>query len=86
MHLEELAQTLRDAIDVTRKLGIRYLWVDALCIIQDNVTDKSREIERMGKVYKNATVTIAAASASRVSEGFLYPETPSFMQASLPHA
>jgi hypothetical protein len=56
---------------VTRDLGIRYLWVDSLCIAQDDEADKSEEIKNMGRIYKNAAVTIAAASTTSVHDGFL---------------
>jgi len=69
--LDNLSQTVRDAVEVTRSLGLPYLWVDALCIIQDDEDDKSREIELMATIYKNAAVTIAALSASGTTEGFL---------------
>jgi len=74
--LEKLPITILNAVEVTRKLGIKYLWVDPLCIIQDSVTDKRRKIECMGIIYKNATVTIDAANASGVSEGFLAVQKP----------
>ena len=66
-----LPQTLQDAIFVTQNLGINYLWIDALCIIQDSAADKAVEIGRMAQVYGNATVTIAATRANAVWEGFL---------------
>lgn len=66
-----LPRTIQDAIEATRRLGIRFLWVDALCIIQDRPADKEREIQNMGHIYKHATVTIAAAAAKTSSEGFL---------------
>jgi hypothetical protein len=68
---ELFPKTIKDAMVVTRKLGIRYLWVDALCIIQDDDNDKRQEIDSMGEVYKNSTVTISAAKAKRVADGFL---------------
>ncbi|KAM7209818.1 HET domain containing protein [Rhypophila decipiens] len=68
---KSLPQTIQDAVTVTRRLGFRYLWVDALCIIQDDQTDISTEISSMGLIYKNATLTIAAASATTVKDGFL---------------
>jgi len=67
----QFPQTIRDAIEVTRKLGFRFLWIDSICIIQDSDSDKEYEINRMSTVYKNATVTIAAAVASTANEGFL---------------
>ncbi|KAH8649308.1 heterokaryon incompatibility protein-domain-containing protein, partial [Xylariales sp. PMI_506] len=66
-----LPKTIRDSIVATRKLGIKYLWVDSLCIIQDSVEDKDKEIVGMAKVYKNATITISAAAATDCGEGFL---------------
>ncbi len=69
--LSSLPLTLQDAVRVTRKMGHRYLWIDALCIVQDSHEDKGREIQRMGSIYKNASLTISAATASAVSQGFL---------------
>jgi hypothetical protein len=66
-----LPKTIQDAIKVTRKLGIQFLWIDALCIIQDSRIDKSKEINSMGQIYKNATLTIAAAVPDCVYKGFL---------------
>ncbi|KAK3347107.1 heterokaryon incompatibility protein-domain-containing protein [Lasiosphaeria hispida] len=64
-----LGQTLRDAIKVTKDIGIRYLWVDALCIIQDDAADKERCISRMSDIYGNATITVIASTNSRPAEG-----------------
>jgi hypothetical protein len=64
--LENLPQTIRDAIEVTKKLGFRYLWVDALCILQDDQKDKRLEIEAMGNIYRNATLTVAASDSKGV--------------------
>jgi hypothetical protein len=61
---EQAPETFRDAIRVTRKLGFRYLWIDSLCIIQV-------ESSRMGDVYGNSYLTIAASSAYSDSERFL---------------
>ncbi|KAF4632651.1 hypothetical protein G7Y89_g5472 [Cudoniella acicularis] len=67
----QLPPTIKDAVTVTRGLGIRFLWVDALCIVQDDEADKTEQIKVMGRIYKTAAVTIAAASAASVHEGFL---------------
>jgi hypothetical protein len=67
----KLPNTLQDAMIVAYKVGIRYLWVDCLCIIQDDPADVTREIARMSQIYQNAVFTISAASAASVHEGFL---------------
>jgi Heterokaryon incompatibility protein (HET) len=69
--VEDLPNTLRDAVKLTQRLGLSYLWVDALCIIQDNDIDKAIEISRMGSIYENAAVTIASTRTKGVSESFL---------------
>ena len=63
--------TFRDAISITRLLDLRYLWIDSLCIIQHNTADWSQEAVRMGSVYANAYLTIAAANAQDDNDGFL---------------
>jgi hypothetical protein len=68
-----LPETLQHAILVTRRLGIRYLWVDSLCIIQDDPEDISKEVSLMPEYYENSFVTICAASANNCTQGFLQP-------------
>ncbi|KAI1386674.1 heterokaryon incompatibility protein-domain-containing protein [Hypoxylon trugodes] len=71
--LSLLPRTIRDAVEVTRDLGILYLWVDTLCIIQgeDETArdDWHSEVNRMHEVYRGAYVTISAASASNADGG-----------------
>jgi Heterokaryon incompatibility protein (HET) len=74
--ISETPATFRDAICVTRRLNIRYLWIDALCIIQDSEVDKAVEMATMDQVYHNATVTIAAANVEGCSESFLATWVP----------
>lgn len=66
-----LPKTILDAIEVCQKVGIRYLWVDSLCIVQNDNSDKLDQVAKMGLIYKNSTVTIVAASAEKVTDGFL---------------
>ncbi|EIW58184.1 HET-domain-containing protein, partial [Trametes versicolor FP-101664 SS1] len=66
-----LPKTIRDAIRVTHALGFQYLWADCLCIIQDSDEDKRHELACMHYIYRYAHLTIIAASARTVSEGFL---------------
>lgn len=79
-----LPQTIQDAITVTANLGLRYLWVDSLCIIQDSTTDKRKEIANMRQIFRNALVTISAASAASVFDGFLQPRSPPVPSVSIP--
>jgi hypothetical protein len=74
--LSRLPQTLQDAIITTSELGLRYIWVDCLCIIQDDPEDVAREISKMADIFSQATVTISAASARTVHDGFLRPQSP----------
>jgi hypothetical protein len=73
---EEQAQTIKDAIKVCQSIGLQYLWVDALCIVQNDLNDKSVEIAKMPSIYGSATVTIAAARSSSASDGFLSARYP----------
>jgi hypothetical protein len=69
--LEDLPRTLQDAVQVCMQLKIRYLWIDALCIIQDDKNDVAREISQMGLIYNRAALVIAASRAKSVYDGFL---------------
>ncbi|TVY80471.1 hypothetical protein LSUE1_G005409 [Lachnellula suecica] len=69
--LELLPHTFRDAIAVTRSLGYRYLWIDSICIIQDDGTDWERECQRMCAVFENTVVTISALRACEGDGGLL---------------
>lgn len=64
-----IPSTVRDAMDFTRQLGMRYLWVDTLCIIQDDPEDAGRLIAAMDDVYANATATLIAASGTDADAG-----------------
>jgi hypothetical protein len=68
-----LPKTAQDAISVCRYLGIKYLWIDALCIVQQepNLADFKAEAPRMCDYYTNAYLTLIARSASDCAEGFL---------------
>ena len=70
-----LPKSIQDAIHVTRELGLRYLWIDSLCILQDSPDDKAKEISQMRHVFRDAFVTILAASATNCNAGFLNRET-----------
>lgn len=64
-----LPRTVCDAIEATAELGIRYLWVDNLCIVQDDVEEKMLQIARMGEIYEHATMVIAAIAGDHADYG-----------------
>jgi len=72
--LSALSNTFHDAVTVVRKLGLRYLWIDSLCIIQDHPTDWETEAAKMGTVYREAYLVIAAAYSASGAGGCLRAE------------
>ncbi|PIL23225.1 hypothetical protein GSI_14534 [Ganoderma sinense ZZ0214-1] len=66
-----IPQTIRDAITVTNGLDMRYIWIDAFCIIQDSDEDKIKELVKMGDIYRDAYFTVIASSSPEGNAGFL---------------
>ncbi|RSL54242.1 hypothetical protein CEP54_009979 [Fusarium duplospermum] len=64
-----LAATFRDAITITRNLGIQYLWIDSLCIIQDSRDDWEQESNKMGPVFRESTLALFAAASKSSNDG-----------------
>jgi hypothetical protein len=74
-----LPRAFQEAVALTRALGIQYLWIDSLCLIQDDVQAKLEESVRMDEIFGNAFLTIAATSATDSSSEPLFPtKTPPF--------
>jgi len=71
--MESLPKTFQDAVIITRKLGIEYLWIDSLCILQDSEEDWNREAAKMALVYSGATVVISADAARSSADGCFGP-------------
>ncbi|KAK4169669.1 heterokaryon incompatibility protein-domain-containing protein [Cladorrhinum sp. PSN259] len=67
----DLPQTYKDAILVTSTLGIQFLWIDALCIIQGDQKDWELHASVMANIYGSATLVISALGASDVTQGFI---------------
>jgi len=94
-----MPKNFQDAVTVVRKLGLRYLWIDSLCILQDSTEDWERESAVMGQIYHRSTLTIMAATESRLRapsttpsgseierEGFLHrTEAPRWPTVKLPY-
>ena len=62
--IDILGQTLLDALELTQRLGEKYLWCDQLCIVQDDSKEKVGQISQMGLIYAQALLTIVAAGGS----------------------
>ena len=72
-----LPKTFRDAISVTRALKIRYIWIDSLCIVQDDSEDWEVEAAKMASIYEGSFLTIAAVDSPNSNGGlFLDSITP----------
>lgn len=67
----EMPPNFSDAVIITRRLGFRYLWIDSLCIVQDSKSDWETESQKMGRIYTNAALTLAAAAATSSEGGML---------------
>jgi hypothetical protein len=74
--LEDLPETIQDAIRVTHSLAQRFLWVDSLCIIQDCKDDWAVESRQMCAIYQSALCTIAAEGAQNSKEGIFVTRNP----------
>ena len=72
----DLPRTFRDAIDLTRRLEARYIWIDALCIIQDSEEDWAREAARMGDIYSDSYLNICATSSTDGHGGLFHARNP----------
>lgn len=82
IHASQLPATLRDAVKVTIGLGRSLIWIDSLCIIQDDEDDWNREAGKMSTVYAQSLVTIIASSAASSISGFLETEREQSIQVS----
>lgn len=65
------SKSVQDAIEITRELGERYLWVDTLCIPQDNDAERKNTIHAMNHIYENAKLTIVACDGEDANSGIL---------------
>lgn len=68
--LQSLAKTFLDAVLLTKALGIRYLWIDSLCILQDIEEDWEEQSSQMATIYSNSYLTPAASHSADSSVGF----------------
>jgi hypothetical protein len=67
----DLPANFQDAITITRRLGIQYLWIDSLCIVQDSKQDWEEQSKKMGSIYRDSTITISALASEGSKTGIL---------------
>lgn len=74
--IESLPKTFRDSLFVARKLGLRYIWIDSICIIQDDPNDWLNEASQMHEVYANSLCNICATGSQDSSGGLFVDRDP----------
>lgn len=74
---DEVMETFKDAIKVTRKLGLQFIWIDSLCIVQNSEADWLHESQLMSNVYKYSYCNISATAASNDTIGLFCERDPS---------
>lgn len=67
----DMPKAYQDTVRVARALGVKYIWIDALCIIQDDVADWEKESQAMSEIFRNSLVTIIPLRTTSSDEGFL---------------
>ncbi len=67
--VDDLPQTIKDAFCLTKELGLDYLWVDAICIVQKEKEEWEEESQKMGHIYSNAKIVLAATRSGNVHDG-----------------
>jgi len=66
---DEIPKTIKHAIGLVDQLGLRYIWVNSLCILQDDEESKHDQIQAMAGIYANAYVTIIAGNGWDANHG-----------------
>jgi hypothetical protein len=74
--MDRLPKTFREAIMATKRLGVRYIWIDSLCIVQDDLSDWFREASLMHKVYAYSHCNLSASASKDSSEGLYRGRNP----------
>lgn len=71
-----LTRTFRDVISIARELQVRWVWIDSLCILQDDKADWEIEAAQMGTYYQKSFLTVAAASSPNPATSFICHRNP----------
>jgi hypothetical protein len=73
---KDLPKTIRESISFTHELGIRHIWVDLLCIIQDSEKDIDKQVAAMGHIYENGYLNLSALSSQSMDQGLFVQRDP----------
>ena len=84
IRFSELPKTFRDAVEITRSIGVRYIWIDSLCILQDDPEDWEHESKTMGDIYQGSFLTISASSSVDKDGGCLFADRQEVPKLSVP--
>ena len=82
---EQLSRTFGDTVMLVQGIGIEFIWIGSLCIIQNDARDWESEAKTMGRAYSNATLVIAAAGSRDSTEGLFVTERPQPTIVRLPY-
>ena len=77
--LSLLPLTVRDALAVVARLGLSYLWVDRLCVVQDSPPDQRDETSKSRQVFRNAYISIAASGTTSTFSGLFSKRDPALV-------
>lgn len=82
---DHLPKTFSDALTLACRIGIGYVWIDSLCIVQDDRKDWDRESQVMGALYEKAVLVIAAAGSNNCTEGLFITNRPAPVTLKVPY-
>ncbi|KAJ3579996.1 hypothetical protein NPX13_g567 [Xylaria arbuscula] len=80
---DSIPRTFRDAIVLTRGIGIHYIWIDSLCIIQDDPDDWKNEASKMASIYEGALMALSATASTNSDGGCFHDREPPVLQVAL---
>ncbi|KAF5574200.1 heterokaryon incompatibility protein [Fusarium pseudocircinatum] len=78
--ISELPVTLRDAVRISRNLGFRFIWIDALCIVQDDENDWAEQSALMADIYRYSSLNLCAANSTGCGSGMVEMAAPHLME------
>jgi hypothetical protein len=81
LSINQLLKTFRDAAHASKRLGVQYIWIDSLCIMQDDRSDWFREASRMHLVYSASYCNLSASASADSSQGLFRERLPHTLQA-----